>query len=155
MPKAYIRKNQREIEELYYFLFEYPELREYLPEEQRHKVEERRLQHLDRFWRQMGHKLRDDDPPPHRMEPVEEIEYPPKATPEGRRMILHLYEMWRSSESEHARNPGQKAKALLMEKFEFKTVEALDKFLQRARRKARSYNKKTVVLDAPDDGCPF
>ena len=47
-------------------------------------------------------------------------------------MILDLYESWRASET--GRNPGEKAKALLMKEFGFKTKEALDKYLQRARR---------------------
>jgi hypothetical protein len=89
---------------------------------------------------------------PHLLKEEVEIEYPPKATPEGRRMILHLYETWRSSESDHVRNPGEKAKALLMKEFGFKTKGALDKFLQRARRKRALINKKTV---ARDDDCPF
>ena len=80
----------------------------------------------------MGRK---DDPPlldPYLPEFVDEVGYPPKRTPAGRRMILGLYESWRASET--GRNPGETAKALLMKKFGFKTKEALEKYLQCARR---------------------
>jgi len=152
MPRVYIRKYQRELEDLVYYLDEYPELRRYLNPEQREKVEERRQQLIDWLWRQMGRK----DDPPLLVEPEdfsEEVVYPPKGTPEGRRMILHLYEMWRAKET--GRNPGEKAKSLLMKKFGFKTKEALEKYLQRARKKVRADNRKTVARDSSDDGCPF
>ena len=141
MPRVYTRKYHKELEDLLYFLMEYPELRHYLDPEQREKVEKRRQQLIGWLWRQMGRK---DDPPV--LEPPElgdEIGYPPKSTPQGRLMILSLYERWRTSES--GRNPGEKAKALLMKEFGFKTKEAVDKYLQRARRKLRADNRKTVA----------
>ena len=111
MPRAYTRKYKIELEDILYFLFEYPELRHYLKSEERRWVEKRRQQLINWLWRQMGRK---DDPPlldENLPEWGEEIALPvpAKGTQEGRLMILELYEEWRASET--GRNPGEKAKA--------------------------------------------
>jgi hypothetical protein len=132
MPRVYTRKHHQELDDLLYFVFEYPELRHHLTWEERPKVEKRRQQLINWLWRQMGRK---DDPPvldAFLPEFTDEIESPPKSTPAGRMMILYLYERWRAGET--GRNPGEKAKARLMKEFGFKTKEALDKYLQRGRR---------------------
>ena len=60
MPRAYTRKYQQELDDLLYFITDYPELRHHLTREQREKVEKRRQQLINWLWRQMGRK---DDPP--------------------------------------------------------------------------------------------
>jgi hypothetical protein len=148
MPRAYTRKYHKELEDLLYFLFEYPELRHHLTFEERPKVEERRQQLINWLWRQMGRK---DDPPlldAFLTELGDEIGHPPKGTPTGRLMILHLYERWRAGET--GRNPGEKAKALLMKEFGFKTKEAVDKYLQRARRTRRTRALFVHKIDPSD-----
>ena len=60
MPRAYTRKYQKELEDILYFLFEYPELRHHLTSEESRWVEKRRQQLINWLWRQMGRK---DDPP--------------------------------------------------------------------------------------------
>jgi hypothetical protein len=151
MPRVYTRKYQKELDDLLYFLMEYPELRHHLMSEQRKKVEKRLQQWIDWLWRRMGRK---GDPPV--LEPPllgDEIGYPPKGTPEGHQMILNLYEEWRARET--GRNPGEKAKALLMKEFGFKTKETLDKYLQRARRARRADKDKTVARNLSNDDIPF
>jgi hypothetical protein len=76
----------------------------------------------------------------------DEIRFPPKNTPAGRMLILNLYEQWRAAES--GKNPGEKAKALIMKEFGFKTKEAVDKYLQRARR-TRGPVRKIDPSDIP------
>ena len=78
---------------------------------------------------------------------------PPKGTQEGRLMILELYEEWRASET--GRNPGEKAKAQLMREFCFKTKEAVDKYLQRARRTRAAVDHKNVDHKIDPSNIPF
>jgi hypothetical protein len=145
MPRTYTRKYQKELDDLLYFLMD-PELNHLLTPERREKVEKRRQELVDWLWRQTGRK---DDPPV--LDPSEfgdEVGYPPEGTPAARLHILHLYELWRAGET--GRNPGEKAKALLMKKFGFKTKEALDKYLQRARR-----TRGVVDLEIDPSDIPF
>jgi hypothetical protein len=60
MPTTYIRKYQKELDDLLYFLFEYPELRHRLTSKESRRVEKRRQELINWLWRQMGRK---DDPP--------------------------------------------------------------------------------------------
>jgi hypothetical protein len=134
MPRTYTRKYHRELDDLLYFLMEYPELRHHLTWEEGPKVERRRQQLINWLWRQMGRK---GDPPvldAFLPEITDEIEYPPVGISASARrlVILGLYERWRTAEP--GRNSGEKAKARLMKEFGFKTKEAVDKYLQRARR---------------------
>jgi hypothetical protein len=80
---------------------------------------------------------RRDDPPSLHLPP--EAYYPSRRTQEGRATILRLYELWGSN---------QEAKARLMQVFGFKTLKAVKKYLQRARRKTgikkTADNKKTA-----------
>jgi hypothetical protein len=145
MPRVYIRKYQKELDDLLYFLMKYPELRHHLTREESRRVEKRRQQLINWLWRQTGRK---DDPPVLAVSDLgDEVGHPPKGTPAGPRMILDLYESWRASET--GRNPGEKAKALLMKEFGFKTKEALDKYLQRARRTRRADDHKIDPSDIP------
>ena len=93
MPRAYTRKYQKELEDILYFLLEYPELRHLLKSEESRWVEKRRQQLINWLWRQMGRK---DDPPlldENLPEWGDEIPLPlpAKGTQEGRLMILELY----------------------------------------------------------------
>jgi len=78
---------------------------------------------------------------------------PPKGTQEARLIILDLYEEWKASET--GRNPGEKAKALLMKEFGFKTKEAVDKYLQRARRTRAAVNKRNADHKIEPFDIPF
>ena len=151
MPRAYVRKYQQELDDLLYFLMEYPELRHHLTSEQREKVEKRRQQLIDWLWRQIRRK---DDPPVLRDKSFlgDEIGFPPEGKRDGL-MILHLYELWRAGET--GRNPGEKAKSQLMKEFGFKTKEALDKCLQRARRTRAAVDHKNVDHKKDPSDIPF
>jgi hypothetical protein len=103
MPRAYTRKYQKELDDLLYFLMEYPELNHLLTPERREKVEKRRQELVDWLWRQTGRK---DDPPV--LKPSEfgdEVGFPPIEPADGR-TILRLYEKWRASET--GRNPRKR-----------------------------------------------
>jgi hypothetical protein len=156
MPRAYIRKYQKELDDLLYFLFEYPELRHLLTSAESRKVEKRRQQLINWLWRQMGRK---DDPPlldanlPPFGEEIRPPLPPPKGTQEARLMILGLYEEWKAGET--GRNPGEKAKALLMKEFGFKTKEAVDKYLQRARRTRAAVDQKNADHKIEPFDIPF
>jgi hypothetical protein len=152
MPRVYTRKYQKELDDLLYFITDYPELRHHLTREQREKVEKRRQELINWLWRQIGRK---DDPPVYLEDDSilgDEIGLPPKGTPAGRLMILDLYERWRAAET--GRNPAEKAKALLMKEFGFNTEEAVDKYLQRAR-KLRADSHKRAARHFSDDDLPF
>ena len=153
MPRAYTRKYQKELGDILYFLFEYPELRHLLKSEERRWVEKRRQELINWVWRQMGRKddpvLLDENLPPF----GDEILPPPKGTQAGRLWFLDLYETWRASET--GRNPGEKAKAVLMKEFGFKTKETLDKYLQRARRTRAAVDHKNVDHKMDPSDIPF
>jgi hypothetical protein len=83
----------------------------------------------------------------------DEIQPPPQGAQERRLMILDLYEKWRANET--GRNPGEKAKALLMKEFGFKTKEAVDKCLQRARRTRAAVDHKNVDHKTDPFDIPF
>jgi hypothetical protein len=153
MPRAYTRKYQKELDDLLYFLDEYPELRHLLTPERREKVEKRRQELINWLWRQMGRK--DDPPLLDENLPFwgDEIQLPPQSTQERHLMILDLYEKWRASET--GRNPGEKAKVLLMKEFRFKTKEAVDKYLQRARRTRAAVDHKNVDHKMDPSYIPF
>lgn len=151
MPRVYTRKYQAELEDLVYFLCEYPELRHHLTPAQREQIEGRRQQLINWLWRQMGRK----DEPPVLKEDLslvggDEVGHPLGSTPPL--MIIDLYEEWRANET--GRNPGAKAKARLIKKFGFKTEDAVNKYLQRAR-KLRDKKHKAALRDLSDDDIPF
>jgi hypothetical protein len=155
MPRAYTRKYQKELEDILYFLFEYPELRHLLKSEERRWVEKRRQELINWVWRQMGRQdapvLLDENLPFWGDEIT--LPLPAKGTQDGRLMILELYEEWRASET--GRNPGEKAKARLMKEFGFKTKEAVDKYLQRARRTRAAVDHKNVDHKIDPSDIPF
>jgi hypothetical protein len=157
MPRAYTRKYQKELEDILYFLLEYPELRHLLKSEESRWVEKRRQQLINWLWRQMGREdnppLLDENIPEWGDEIALTLPLPAKSTQERRLMILKLYEEWRASET--GRNPGEKAKARLMREFCFKTKEAVDKYLQRARRTRAAVDHKNVDHKIDPSDIPF
>jgi hypothetical protein len=152
MPRVYTRKYHNQLDDLLYFLFEYPDLRHLLTPEERTSVEKRRQELINWVWKQMGRKedppLLDENLPPF----GDEIRLPGKGTKAGSLLILDAYENYRAAEI--GRNPGERAKALLMKEFGFKTKEAVDKYLQRAR-KLRAEDRKARRRCFSDDDVPF
>jgi hypothetical protein len=121
MPKVYIRRHQREIDDLYEVLLTC-DVRGAITEERRQEL-------LTWLWRQMDHAHNLGEAP-HLVNPDlgEEIRPPPRDY-----QLIQLYRE-HCTLNAHAKNPTKKAKAFLMKEFGLKK-EALEKALYRANKK--------------------
>jgi hypothetical protein len=147
MPKAYARKYQQAIDDLYNILLVCSDLNGAI-------TEKRRSELLDWLWSRMEHKHKEHDygggvVPPHR-DSYDHLQAEAGIPIARDRLLINAYaEHLALNANEKA--PAEKAKAALMKEFRL-SRDALDKALYRA---AKKYGKHRLNAENEDIEIPF